>query len=479
MSPPADPAAAAAAMITIPTPMQEEGEVPRVASSSITPAAAACQVTQQVLSGVVDAMCEKVDEEAEETEGGEAAEATSAVAGSVAAPVAAATATTVLTTTSWRNAMDREGREDAVAAAADGVPVAAPAAAVAVPVALAVPCPSRSVSDLAEEEEQQQQQEEGRQEQQQKQVPVPPTPSAAAAAAPVATAVTEEKEDQAVDMVLAEVEAEPSSTTAPVVEEQQQLLLQEEEAIHVATPTTTTTDATEQTIPPPSAPPSFSSSSITTPTSDTIITPAALLALQAQLQAAHTQTATAQAHCLQLGELGRRQVATLRAMVLGEVKEEAQTVLAQCQADVGQLGKTLLGVVEKERARAADLALALGKEAMRRRQLFNTLQEMRGNIRVLCRVRPPSSSSSSPSSSSSSLLPSLSLKEGGMGVAVVSSTEVSTSNPPLSVYFVLASFCPLSFIFKSLIRPFLLPSLPPSLPSGERPHGPHGFLRCC
>lgn len=240
--------------------------------------------------------------------------------------------------------------------------------------------------------------------------------------------------------------------------------------MEVATPTTAavTGNASEEReisttaapTPSPLTPPPSSS------TSSSTITPTALEVLYSQLQAAHTQTASAQAHCLQLGELGRKQVAALRAMVLGEVKDEAQTVFAKCQADVGQLAKTLAGLVEKERTRAADLAVALGQEAMRRRQLFNALQEMRGNIRVLCRVRPSTPFSVPPSPSS---------KGGEMGVSVVSSTEVrSTRPPPVSLSCLV---CPGMPCYLHVQRPHSLCPLSLLPPSGQHPHGPHGTFR--
>ena len=396
--------------------MEEEEEVPREASSYLTATATpTCQVTQDVLSAAVNAVCERAEEEIEGKHGEEAAEPIFPVADSVAATATAVAAPAMtdlaMTSSSGFGAERREEMEEvvsSVAAAGDGVPAAAPPAppiATAAPVNLALPGALLPLSDPAEQ--QQQQQQEG-------QVPVASAPSVAAAS--VAPAVTEDKVDQAVDMLPAKVgteRTEPSSMTAPVVEEKhqqhhhQQQQQEGDDAMEVATPTAKGNAAEERDTASTAAPTPSPSSSSSSSSSSSISTPTTLAALHSQLQAAHTQTATAQAHCLQLGELGRKRVAALRAMVLREVKEEAQSVFAKCQADVGQLGKTLVGLVEKERARAADLAVALGKEAMRRRQLFNALQEMRGNIRVLCRVRPSSSPSSVP--------PSLSLKGGGIG----------------------------------------------------------------
>ena len=461
--PPAASQTTATAMSGTHKAMEEEEEVPREASSYLTATATpTCQVTQDVLSAAVNAVCERAEEEIEGKHGEEAAEPIFPVADSVAATATAVAAPAMtdlaMTSSSGFGAERREEMEEvvsSVAAAGDGVPAAAlPASpiATAAPVNLALPGALLPLSDPAE---QQQQQQEG-------QVPVASAPSVAAAS--VAPAVTEDKVDQAVDMLPAKVgteRTEPSSMTAPVVEEkhqhhQQQQQQEGDDAMEVATPTAKGNAAEERDTASTAAPTPSPSSSSSSSSSSSIITPTTLAALHSQLQAAHTQTATAQAHCLQLGELGRKRVAALRAMVLREVKEEAQSVFAKCQADVGQLGKTLVGLVEKERARAADLAVALGKEAMRRRQLFNALQEMRGNIRVLCRVRPSSSPSSVP--------PSLSLKGGGLGVAVVSSTEVRSTQISSLVF----PGMPRYLYFQSPHPPFsppLSPAVSPSPPT--------------
>jgi kinesin family member C1 len=51
--------------------------------------------------------------------------------------------------------------------------------------------------------------------------------------------------------------------------------------------------------------------------------------------------------------------------------------------------RRLESVVEEERKRAVHLEEELRQAETLRRKLHNTIQELKGNIRVFCRVRPP------------------------------------------------------------------------------------------
>lgn len=150
-----------------------------------------------------------------------------------------------------------------------------------------------------------------------------------------------------------------------------------------------------------------------------------LASIQAKWEAAQTWGTQMTARCHRLGELSLRQLGQLRAFVVQDMRREALDMLRGCQAEVRVVGGKVLQLLEREQDRAQELSRSLRNETARRRELLNALQELRGNIRVLCRVRPPASSSSSTSTSPPLSAPTPPSGKGGeLGVAVTSPTEV-------------------------------------------------------
>ena len=101
--------------------------------------------------------------------------------------------------------------------------------------------------------------------------------------------------------------------------------------------------------------------------------------------------ATAGARVAELGATVAAQEGALAALraELAAAREAAQRDAAAVAAQRGSLSDALARAATAEAfAAAADAKLCAGEEA--RRKLHNALAELRGNIRVVCRARPPS-----------------------------------------------------------------------------------------
>lgn len=118
--------------------------------------------------------------------------------------------------------------------------------------------------------------------------------------------------------------------------------------------------------------------------------------LEAKLEASKSAAATARpevsAHVVQNVQAAlaqsRKQVAELRSSVALDLKEQLPRALEEIlKSKAAEIQKLISSGAEEWKARYA-------VECEKRRKLHNTLQELRGNIRVYCRVRPMTSAES-------------------------------------------------------------------------------------
>jgi len=70
------------------------------------------------------------------------------------------------------------------------------------------------------------------------------------------------------------------------------------------------------------------------------------------------------------------------------MKASIQTQLAATQKEISQMGQSLSLRLSKNQNALSGIVLKYEKEFKERKRLFNLVQELRGNIRVLCRSRP-------------------------------------------------------------------------------------------
>uniref|UniRef100_A0A6U1BUB9 Kinesin-like protein n=1 Tax=Rhizochromulina marina TaxID=1034831 RepID=A0A6U1BUB9_9STRA len=89
---------------------------------------------------------------------------------------------------------------------------------------------------------------------------------------------------------------------------------------------------------------------------------------------------------------GLRSMGSLRSQV-GVLRESAGLVSREARSQLSQVGgvvqSTTLAIVGEVQRRMASVQADYRREYMERRRLFNLVQELRGNIRVFCRCRPP------------------------------------------------------------------------------------------
>ncbi len=100
----------------------------------------------------------------------------------------------------------------------------------------------------------------------------------------------------------------------------------------------------------------------------------------------------------EVGEVREKMQRKLRGMqeVTQSMRGELQEVKAQMQAMAVSLPTTLRPLITRQvnalcdhfKSETASLTVAYRKEQLARKALFNQLQELKGNIRVYCRVRP-------------------------------------------------------------------------------------------
>ena len=119
-----------------------------------------------------------------------------------------------------------------------------------------------------------------------------------------------------------------------------------------------------------------------------------LAAAQAQAAAAQAQAAAAQAEAAAakggMAPVARkcaRSTASLRQS-FAAFASSVRAGLGGVQAELVQGSASLVGAVRRALEGQSDLEERYKKEMRERRRLFNLVQELRGNIRVYCRVRP-------------------------------------------------------------------------------------------
>lgn len=122
----------------------------------------------------------------------------------------------------------------------------------------------------------------------------------------------------------------------------------------------------------------------TVPRAELVAAQEAEVALRRRLEAAEQNVATAVGQCHEL------------SADLGGLREVMTARVEEFESSTAELARLVMDGRDARRAAAASLTrqrdTALkrwGAELAERRRLFNLVQELRGNIRVFCRVRPP------------------------------------------------------------------------------------------
>lgn len=72
-----------------------------------------------------------------------------------------------------------------------------------------------------------------------------------------------------------------------------------------------------------------------------------------------------------------------------DVRKETQSMLNMCANSIAPWLHGITELTTEKDENLANMTSMLEEESMRRRKLHNELQELRGNIRVFCRIRPP------------------------------------------------------------------------------------------